>query len=188
VFLLFHNAITAFQPLFRTRNTHIPYDIAARVEQVLPIRDETMDHVVQASAVGDGFRVERRIENVPRSDLIDTFFEWDGQYYANVVIVPIALRPVASVWHNLASLLSETNDSILVVRAPMPRTYALMHGRRGSFVNTLKSLAEHLAEKTGLPWRHKALRVRASFNNFVVPETATFVEFENFDWHLHLDP
>lgn len=190
-YVLFDNGPKAIQPLFRRRGDTLPVTYLPLMEQAIPRRsarsppeddDDEVPVVLQRSQDGkDPFLVAEGAP--PVADPRDAFFWHAGVLYSNYAVVPVALQPRVHTWLNIATLLADGNGT-LVIPAPMPRTYALMHGNRGGFHKTLRSLLAHICERTGTAFVHKAARQSNTFDEYVTGEAAPFTEYEGYDWHI----
>ena len=183
-FVLFTNAERAFQAIFRRPGDTIPLHIHRMVEQEVPRLDPTEEVVFDVARRGESLVAGPSVELArPRRE---GWFHVDGMFYSNYTILRVNLRPLEHTWLNLYALVDQ--DGEIVIKAPMPRTYAMMHAPHLSFVNALKSLIAMVSARTGAHFRHKRIRANASFSEFVVPDGARYVEYEAHDWYIEPVP
>ena len=178
-FVLFSNAERAFHALFRHPGDAIEWGMQNYVEQEVPSLDDE-EVVFDVARRGDSLVAGDSVRHArPR---LEGWFKVGRHFYSNYTILPIRLKPISIAWLNLYSFV--TQDGEVVIKAPMARTYAIMHAPTLSFVNALRSLAKHISRQTGVGFRHNRVRADSSFSQFVTPPGAPFSAYENYDWYL----
>lgn len=183
-FVLFRNAPRAIVPIFQRPGDTMPADVRLRVEQELETIDE--DSVVFDVVVrGDELVAAKNVSQAtPR---LEGWFRYKQFLYSNYTILNIALQPIEHTWLNLYSCVSQHGE--IVVKAPMPRMYAMMHAvPHTSFRNALISLTNHIAKTTGVPLRFKKTILNNAFAEYVTPVGARFTNYEGYDWYMEPIP
>lgn len=179
-YVLVSNGHRAFHPLFQRPGDHMTMDMTFRMEQCIP---GSVDDVEEFDVVASGNSLVAQDNIRAVVNKLDAFFKIQDMYYSNYAVLPIHLQFNVRAWRTLDTLLRDA-ESTLIVKAPMPRLYALMHGNRGGFRKTLESLAAHIRTATGANVTHKCIRHNNAFANYVTCEGALFYEYEAHDWHL----
>ena len=183
-FVLFSNADQAFHALFRQLGDTIRWGTQNSVEQVVPMLDKEEEVIFDVIETQDGLIETQDVLVEYTKPGEEGWFQLGSQFYSNYRIEPIQLKPVSTSWLNLHSFVSK--DGEVVMKAPMPRTYAAMHASTLSFEDTLRSLADLISMKTGARFMHKGVEIDESFSAsmLVTPEGAPFYEYENYLWYL----
>lgn len=175
-FLLFSNSERAFHSVFSKIGDYLPRRLLPSMEQIVsrvdddtPVFDVSVTpHAVVATS----------------SPSQDGFFKVDREYYSNYALLQLKiLRPLKHTWLNLYQLLDDTDGS-LVIRAPNPRSLALMFGNKGGWSKTLRALAAHISEETGCPFVHHSTRPNPRHEGYLIGESALFSMYEDYDWTL----
>ena len=158
----------------------MPVNMVFHMEQCIP---GSVDDVEEFDVVASGDSLVANDNAAGVVNKREAFFKFEEMYFSNYAVLPIHLKFKVHTWRNLEKLMKDAT-STLIVKAPMPRLYALMHGNRGGFSKTLRSLAEQIRTTTGANVTHKCIRYNDAFSNYVTCEGALFYEYEAHDWHL----
>ena len=183
-FVLVEDADMHMQPIFRAPHDRFPEGMVQALEQIVTEVDDV--HVFHVRRTPDGDLVAQAdIAEGRRGDALwESFFAYKGRYYSNYTVLPRrTLRLVTHTWLNLFGML-EDDGGVLVLRAPNPRTLAVMYGGTGGWVATLTSLARYISQATGISLVHHRTRLNRSYDGYLTGEAAPFAAYEAHDWEM----
>ena len=180
-FLLFSNSNRAFHSIFKHSGDAFARPMLHSMEQVVSRVDEDTS-VFDVSVTSTEVIARHNVTAVNPRDI--GFFRVEDKYYSNYTILPLKpLRSLKSTWLNLYGILDD-DDGLLVIRAPNPRSLALMFGNKGGWTKTLRSLAAHISHQTGCPFAHHSTKPNPRYEGYVTGESALFSMYEDYDWTL----